>query len=58
MRDGKRRRPTQKELRAMGATPGRMIRKIGGDGRTSVRQITREAKKARRGFPGGPSKKR
>jgi hypothetical protein len=46
----KRRRLTQAELRAMGATPGLLVRRIGADGRSRVEQLTAHSRARRKDF--------
>jgi hypothetical protein len=38
LRDRKKRQPTKAELRAMGASPGLMVRRYGADGRARLEQ--------------------
>jgi hypothetical protein len=44
------RKLTQAELRALGATPGLMVRRIGADGRARVEQLAPESSSRRRDF--------
>jgi hypothetical protein len=39
----RKKRPSQAELRAMGATPGLMAHRVGPDGRACLEQLTAEA---------------
>jgi hypothetical protein len=41
---------TQAELRALGATPGLMARRIGADGRARVEQLAPESRDRRKDF--------
>jgi hypothetical protein len=50
MRDRKRRKLTQAELRALGTTPGLMARRTGADGRARVEQLAPESETRRRDF--------
>ena len=46
----RRRKLTQAELRALGATPGLMARRIGPDGRSRLEQLAPESRSRRRDF--------
>jgi hypothetical protein len=46
----KRCRLTQAELRALGATPGLLARRIGADGRSRVEQLTADSRARRKDF--------
>jgi hypothetical protein len=46
----RRRKLTQAELRALGATPGLMTRRIGADGRARVEQLAPESRDRRKDF--------
>jgi hypothetical protein len=46
----KRRRLTQAELRALGATAGLLVRRIGADRRSRVEQLTADSRARRKDF--------
>jgi len=46
----RRRKLTQAELRALGATPGLMVRRIGADGRARAEQLAPESADRREDF--------
>ncbi len=47
---GRKKRLSQQDLRAMGATPGLMARRVGPDGRARLEQLTAEASRQRKDF--------
>jgi hypothetical protein len=46
----RRRRLSQQDLQAAGATPGLMVRRIGRDGRAEIRQLSPESFERRQSF--------